>query len=351
MKRLTTFIEPMKELVDFENVLHPSFRQTGTITGRYSCSNPNAMNIPAEGDRLSGFTDAEVQDMLDWYGMSVESHIKRLFAVRPGYVHIHSDKKSIEIATMAHYVNDKHLCEDIEHGRDIHTELCQRLFGQVTKDLRRRAKSVLFGYMYGAGAARLAQSGGTSVEEAIETKKRLEALMPGLVRWRNRMQQEIITKGYIANNYGRRYYLDQRNSYKCVNYMSQGTAGQEVKSRMIALRREFDSRGWENDVNILLNIHDDIGVECPQEMFHEVAPVMHQIMEEVEMPYNVPLRASLEATTTCWADLKEIDPKNPQLPQPKEKTPLAMPSVSEMTERMEHTTEEAAYQELIDSME
>jgi DNA polymerase-1 len=312
-KRLNTFVRPLREEA-VDDIIHPNFRQTGTATGRYSCAKPNMMNVPSESERMTTFSDEEAAELEEWAGTAVASHIHKLIRCRPGYCHIHSDKSKVEVAMFAHYAKDEILIQALKEGKDIHSEICKLLFGEETKGKRVRSKAIIFGKLYGAGARVIARNAACSLEEAQNLIALLDARMPALKGWSAQLTRQIRTTGYVETDFGNRYYIAPQDSYKAVNYMCQGTAALEVKSRMIALTEAFRERGWENDVRVIVQVHDDIGVEAPIELFPEVAPLMHQIMEETSMEYRVPLPASLEATVTNWGELQKIDPKNPILP-------------------------------------
>lgn len=296
------------------NVLHANFNQLGTNTGRFSCSGPNLQNIPIEGDRRAQFTNEEADEQYEITGYRIAPHLKRCFAVRSGHCHLHADKKQAEMAMLAHYTRDKKLIGFFESGKSIHDEITMELFGEYSKGLKTQAKRVVFGYQYGAGNACLAHTLSSTLEVAVKLRNRLAAVFPALPRWKREMDAQISERGYVQTIHGRRHYLRGGESYMSVNRMCQGTVGDEIKSRMIAIddwaQKELP------EATVLLNIHDDIATECPVEARQFAAHNIHRIMHETSMEYLLPLPSSMDITYTSYGDLKEIDDVNNIPPPP-----------------------------------
>ncbi len=292
-------------------VLHTTYNQTGTVTGRFSSSGPNLQNIPIEGSQggRTSYTNEEAADSFESTGIEFSPHIKNIFVVRPGFAHVHSDKSRAEMMMLAHYTKDPVLIEMVQKS-DPHTEICMRLFGSVTKGLRTRAKIVVFGFMYGAGDKTLALKIGDTIEVARDTRRRLEKQIPSLNGWRNEMRDRLKDCGYVVSSYGRRYYLkvseniEFDESYMSVNRMCQGTVGDEIKSRMIALDNMYRSEC--PDCCMILNIHDDLGTEVPLDEVHRMAPRIYNVMCQTGIKFNVPMPSSCDITFDRWANLKEI---------------------------------------------
>lgn len=294
-------------------ILHPNFNQLGTLGSRFSCSKPNLQNIPIEGDRRTSFTEDEAEMSFEMTGIRYAPHLKKIFKVRDGYCHIHSDKKQAELCMLAHYTGDQKLIQIFNEGKSIHDELCRLLYGEWTKGLKTRTKAVVFGFMYGAGDETLAKKIGATISEARSTKRNLARRLPSLPQWRDRMAHEIAERGYIQTIHGRRYYIKEHESYTSVNAMCQGTVGDEVKSRMVEIDKWLatDQIGG----TVLLNVHDDIATEVPLEERHRAAKEIHRIMHEASMPYKLVLSSSLDITYTSWSDLQEINDVS-NLPEP-----------------------------------
>ena len=283
-----------------DSVVHAQFNQLGTCTGRFSCSKPNLENQPTEGGHLSS---EETEEAILMTGTDLAPRIKRCFPCRPGFTHLHADKSKVEVLMLAHYTRDPMLLEVMTSGLDIHEEMSMRMFGEATKGLRVRAKVTVFGFQYGVGDEGLAKKIRCTVAEAKSYKERLQSLCPTIQKFKRDLRRQISERGYVCTDHGRRHYLRREQAYMAVNRMCQGTAADEVKSRMLALNRWFQQK--YADCSILLNIHDDIGSEIPTELVPEIAETYHNIVEEVSIPFALPLPASLESTTTTWAELKD----------------------------------------------
>ncbi len=305
------FIGPIMKFVNEDNLIFPTNKQCGTVGGRFSCVDPPMQTIPSEND--NHMTEAESSFMLEMTGYNLAPHIKRLFPCRPGFAHVHSDKIQAEMVALAHYTDDKQMQDVFASGKSIHEEMCKLLWGELTKGLKTRTKSLVFGFMYGAGDPKLAGMLGTTITEARKFKQRMARIMPSLPIWKRQLETILTDKGYVESIHGRRHYLHDSESYMVINRICQTTVGDEVKNRMVALYDLVQSEGWDGDVCILLNIHDDIASEVREELIPEAVPKIIQCMNETDMPYNLPQRADLSITYKRWSDLKAVsnwrDPK------------------------------------------
>jgi DNA polymerase-1 len=311
IKMRDTFLQQMLR-ESTNGVLHPSFNQCGTGTGRFSCSAPNLQNIPIEGDRRTAYTEAEANEATELTSIHYAPHIKRIFKVRPGYGHLHTDKKQAEMVMVAHYANDPVMKEIFASGQSIHDGLCRALYGEFTKGLKTRTKAVVFGFIYGAGLETLARKIGSDIAAARDARHRLERVLTALPKWKKDLIEHVTQKGYATTIHGRRHYISGSDSYKAVNYMCQGSVGDEIKGRMVALDDYFTSEGL--DARVLLNIHDDVCTEFVEGDYEKMIPNVHRIMEESApgITYNLPLPSSCDISYTRWADLLEIvDPRKP----------------------------------------
>ena len=303
MKMRDTFLGQMSRL-SIGNVLHPSYNQIGTLGPRFSCSHPNLQNIPIEGDRRTAYTESEAEEMIDMTGINYAPHIKRIFHVRPGYAHMHTDKKQAEMVMLAHYTKDPVLKAIFARGESVHDGVCRMLYGEWTKGLKTRTKAVVFGYMYGAGLPTVAKKIGGSLEEARSARHRLETTFPTLPRWRRELNERVEELGYVTTAHGRRYYMHRQDAYTAVNCMCQGAVGDEIKNRMIALNDYFTSNNI--DGRVIMNIHDDIVSEFPIHEAAKHAPEISRIMNEAGIKYELPVPSSADITYTRWSDIHEI---------------------------------------------
>ncbi len=301
-----------------EGVLHASYKQVGTTSGRFSCADPNLTNIPVEGDRRASYTEDEASEAREMTGHSFAPHIKRIFKVRPGYCHVHADKKQAEMVVLCHCTKDEYMRKVFLSGESIHDGICRLLFGEVTKGLKQRSKAATFGYQYGAGVKVLAKKTGLSMAEATALKTRYGRIFPSLEKWKGRLSELVRAQGYVETDHHRRHYLRGNEDYMAVNRVCQGFIADEVKSRMVAVNDYLVNE--RIDGTILLNIHDDLCIEIPIEDRDKHVPHIHRIMEETAVPMFVPLPSSCDITYTRWSDLKEIpNPQDPSTyPQPPE---------------------------------
>jgi DNA polymerase-1 len=303
MKMRDTFLGQMERLAT-DGVLHPSYNQIGTSTGRFSCSAPNLQNIPIEGDRRTAYTEAEADEMIDMTGINYAPHVKRIFPVRDGYAHMHTDKKQAEMVMLAHYTNDPIMKAIFQRGESIHDGICRMLYGEWTKGLKTRTKAVVFGYQYGAGLPTIAKKIGGTIDDARKAKAKLETTFPSLPRWRRELNERITELGFVQTIHGRRHYIHMSDAYKAVNYMCQGSVGDEIKNRMIAIDDYMTSGG--HDGRVVMNIHDDIVTEFPKHEAQKHSIEIARIMNEAGADYRLPLPSSADITYTRWADLHEI---------------------------------------------
>lgn len=287
-----------------DGIVHPQWNQLGTVTGRFSCSNPNLMNMPEEGGHLSS---EEAEEAILLTGIALAPHIKRIFITPPGYSWLYADKEKIEVCMLAHYTRDRTMLEVMRKGLDIHREMSIRMFGEATKGLRVRAKVTVFGFQYGAGDKLLAKNCNCSLKEAKKYRIRLNQTCPSLSPWRDKQIGLIFERGYVLTDHGRRHYLKRQQGYMVVNRMCQGTAADEVKSRMVDIGEWF-AKDFP-DASIVINVSDAVGAIVPTELLPKVVPTFHQLMAETSIPYQLPLPASCEISSHRLSDLKVINPK------------------------------------------
>lgn len=300
-KMAGTFVGQVERL-HVNGILHANFNALGTVTGRFSSSHPNLQNIPKEGGHLSSI---ETQQLIDSTGYDPTPHLKRIFQCRPGYAMVFSDKSRIELRLLAHYSGDPTVIEYVT-AHDVHTMICMRMFGEITDGLRWRAKRVVFGWMYGIGVDALQkQIPGATRQEAKDYLRRFDVALPGAARWKRRLAGEIYDRGYVTSIHGRRHYLYGDESYMAVNRLCQGTAADEVKSRMIEIHRKVLTK--YPDCHMLLNIHDDICTEVPLEQVNEVVPIIHNIMQESCVEYKIPMPSETSVTWTNWTEAEVVD--------------------------------------------
>lgn len=288
-KLLSTYVETLPTLADHNDRIHTSFLQTGTATGRLSSRDPNLQNIPVRDD--------------------AGRRIRSAFTALPGTLLISADYSQIELVILAHLSGDKNLCRAFLDGVDVHRSTAALVYGvkaeDVTPDMRRFAKTVNFGIMYGMSAFRLSGELGITRTEAKEFIDRYFANYADVKKFIDRTVAEARSSGYSTTIMGRRrliHGINSRNKNEqqaaervAVNTPIQGSAADIVKTAMVGIQTELDARGWGKDVRMLLQVHDELIFECPDDE-KRLADAIALIKEKMEgaVKLSVPLRVSIE---------------------------------------------------------
>jgi len=297
-RRLTklnsTYVEGLLRLTDATGRVHSYFDQVATATGRISSSEPNLQNIPVRTE--------------------MGKEIRHAFLPKAGWVLLDADYSQIELRLMAHFSGDAALLEAFRTGQDVHARTASEIFDVplewVDATLRSRAKAVNFGLIYGISGFGLAKNTRVSQKEAKEFIARYFAKYPGVKRFMDTCAQDGERKGYAETLMGRRRYLPELKSSNRVarefgkraamNTPVQGSAADIIKLAMVrvdeALRREnLRSR-------LILQVHDELLLECPPEEVERAAELLKSSMEEV-ITLSVPLVAEVQ-TGENWAESK-----------------------------------------------
>lgn len=268
-KLLSTYVEALPKLINPRTGrIHTSFNQAVTSTGRLSSTNPNLQNIPIREEQ--------------------GREIRKAFIAEPGNVLIAADYSQVELRIMAHLSGDKAMIEAFNNGEDIHTATAAKIYGiepqEVTKEQRRRAKTANFGIIYGISVFGLSQRLEISRAEAKELIDGYFALYPQVKQY---MEQAVVVAreaGYVETIFGRRRYLadiGSRNavarSYaerNAINAPIQGSAADIMKMAMIEVTQEVEKYG----ATIVLQVHDELVVECAKEDANEITTKISDIM-------------------------------------------------------------------------
>jgi DNA polymerase-1 len=285
-KLLSTYVEALRDEVNPETGrVHTSYNQTGTVTGRLSSSDPNLQNIPTrteEGRR-----------------------IRRAFVGSPGHRLLSIDYSQIELRLAAHMASDPGMIEAFRHGEDIHAVTAAAIYSvslpEVTPAMRRHAKAINFGLLYGQTAFGLTRSTDLTLSEAtkfIETYFERFTKIRDYVETLKRMAAE---RGYVETMLGRRRYfpelapgsrLDQnarnRAEREAINAPIQGSAADIMKIAMIRLPGELARAGMRT--RMILQVHDELVFECPDAEIIPAARLVRQVMENV-LSLGIPLTA------------------------------------------------------------
>ena len=275
--------------------IHASFHQTGAATGRLSSSNPNLQNIPIRTE--------------------VGRNIRRAFVAAPGHVLVSADYSQIELRILAHLSDDEALIEAFREGRDIHTAVAAQVFDvpldDVSAEQRGHAKTINFGIVYGVtpfGLSRRIE--GLDLEAATELIDSYKRTYAGIDRFLSRCVEQAVASGHVTTILGRRRWIDQVHSRNpqqralgdrlAINSVVQGSAADLIKLAMVNLHRRLLSDA--SPAKMLLQIHDELVLECPAAEADAVSVVVVEEMEGA-MALNVPLKAD-PGVGTNWFDAK-----------------------------------------------
>ena len=282
-KLRSTYIEGYLPLIAADGRIHTRFNQTAAATGRLSSDNPNLQNIPVRSE--TGRT------------------IRRAFVAEPGWQFVVADYSQIELRVLAHLSLDPGLIDAFEgESADIHTETAARVFGvdpaNVTGEMRRRAKAINFGLLYGMEAYGLAERLEISREEAAEHIAEYFAQFPKVKDYLASVVSEARSRGYTETMFGRRRYLPELSSdnYRirqmgermALNAPVQGSAADIIKKAMIDLDRVLEPL----QARMLLQIHDELLVETPPEEQEKATRLLRDTMEHVA-DLRVPLKVDI----------------------------------------------------------
>ncbi len=291
----STYVDALPLLVNRRTGrVHTSFNQTITATGRLSSSDPNLQNIPVRGE--------------------IGKQVRRAFIADPGWVLLSADYSQVELRILAHLSGDPGLLEAFARGEDIHASTASTLFGvptdQVTPEQRRMAKTVNFGLMYGMSEYGLAQRLGIEQEEAARFIATYFQRYPAVRRYLEKTVQEGRRLGYVSTILGRRRYIPELNASnrnvraaaerEAINAPIQGSAADIIKIAMVRLHRALKEQGLRS--RMLLQVHDELVLEVPEEEVETVPPMVVEIMEGA-YPLAAPLRVEAHTGPT-WGDLK-----------------------------------------------
>ncbi|MFH1610942.1 MAG: DNA polymerase I [Patescibacteria group bacterium] len=295
-KLKNTYIDPLPKLVDKEDRVHTSFNQTITATGRLSSSNPNLQNIPIRTE--------------------LGREIRKAFIAKKGYSILAVDYSQIELRIIASLANDKKMIRAFEKKADIHTQTGAEIFGippeKVTKEIRRQAKTVNFGVIYGLGAKGLAQGTGITLDEARDFIEKYFEVYDGVKIYIEETIELTRELGYTETLLGRRRYLPEINAHHpqlrsqaermAVNMPVQGFAADLMKLAMINLHKRLEKEFAPDQVRMLLQVHDELVFEVKEDLTKHASKIIQYEMENV---YK--LRAPIEVEIGVgknWGEVK-----------------------------------------------
>ncbi len=293
-KLKSTYVDALPQLIDAQTGrVHTTYNQAVTATGRLSSQNPNLQNIPIRTE--------------------MGKEIRRCFVAGSAENQLlASDYSQIELRIIAHLSGDEVMLRDFSQHKDVHTATASNVFGvkpeEVTSEMRRKAKTVNFGIIYGISAFGLADRLQIPRKEAADLIERYYANYPALRQYMEKVVQEAKEKGYVETMLHRRRYLSDINSgnavvrayaeRNAVNAPVQGSSADMIKVAMIAIDRRMRRENLK--AKMILQVHDELVFDVPQNEL----PAMKALVEE-EMKNALPMRVPVEVEQNAadnWLD-------------------------------------------------
>ncbi len=309
-KLKTTYIDVLPTLINPKTGrVHTSFNQTVAATGRLSSSNPNLQNIPIRGEwgrRIRETFIAEVGIESE----STRSH--RTDSQREGNLLLSADYSQVELRILAHLSNDEGLIEAFRNNLDIHARTASEIFGitidKITPDIRRIAKTVNFGVIYGISPFGLSEALSISRDEAKKYIEQYFNRHPGVKNYIEKILEEARNKGYVSTLFGRRRAIPEIKSKNsnmrqqaerfAINSPIQGTAADIIKIAMINIWKKFKDRGLKT--RMILQVHDELLFELPAQELETVKDIVKKEMEGV-ITLSVPVSVDINHGKN-WAE-------------------------------------------------
>jgi DNA polymerase I len=297
-KLQSTYVEALPAAVDSKTGrVHTSYSQTGAVTGRLSSSNPNLQNIPIrteEGRRVrNGFIAAK------------------------GNVLLSVDYSQIELRIVAHMAQDEGMLAAFRAGQDIHATTAAAIYNipleQVTKEMRRHAKAINFGLIYGMSAFGLTRSTELTLAEADEFVKAYFMQFPGIKKYLDGIRKLAAEQGYVETLLGRRRYfpalqskqnvqMKNREEREAINAPIQGTAADIMKIAMLHIPSTLKDAGLR--AQMLLQVHDELVLEVPKDELEKTFRLVQEVMGsayKLDIPLSTEARSGLN-----WGEMKVL---------------------------------------------
>ena len=281
-KLKSTYADGLLKVINPDGRIRTSFQMTVTATGRLSSTEPNLQNIPTRTE--------------------LGSKMREMFVAAPGHVLVDADYSQIELRLLAHISGDTAMQQAFLSGADFHTVTAARVFhvpqDQVTHQMRSRAKAVNFGIVYGISAFSLSQDIGVTVQEAKEYMDRYFATYTGVKQYMTDVVDKAREQGYVETLWHRRRALPELKSSNfnmrsfgervALNMPIQGTAADIIKLAMVRVHSRLAREGLA--ARLIMQVHDELIVECPEEEAPRVEALLQQEMQGVA-ELSVPLLA------------------------------------------------------------
>ena len=272
-KLKSTYCDGLLKALSYDGRIHTSFQMTATATGRLSSTEPNLQNIPTR--------------------TKLGSELRRMFVAEEGNVLVDADYSQIELRILAHIADDRTMIETFCSGEDIHARTASQVFRVsregVTPTMRRNAKAVNFGIVYGISAFSLSGDIGVSVAEAKEYMDAYLRTFSGVQAYRKAVVEEAREKGYVETLWHRfrdmpelkssNFNLRSFGERVALNMPIQGTAADIIKLAMVRVHERI--RREKLSAKLILQVHDELIVECPEAEAEAVSRILREEMEQV----------------------------------------------------------------------
>jgi DNA polymerase-1 len=303
-KLKSTYVDALPTEVNPETGrVHTSYNQAGSVTGRIASSDPNLQNIPIRTE--------------------LGREVRKAFVAAPGHALISADYSQIELRIAAHFSKDPTLMKAFKQEEDIHTTTAAAVLGvkpeKVSKEQRRQAKTINFGLLYGMGPFALSRQTGLTLAEAEDFVKNYFERFPRVKQYLDDTKRFAADKGYVETLLGRRRYFPglaaggaagsreaaiakARAEREAINAPVQGSAADIVKKAMLNLQPALSKAGLS--AKLLLQVHDELVLECPKKEVKETASVVRRVMENayrLAVPLGVEVRSGLN-----WEEMKVV---------------------------------------------
>ncbi len=296
-KLKSTYVDALQTQVNPDTGrVHTSYNQTGSVTGRIASTDPNLQNIPIRTE--------------------LGRQVRKAFVAAQGCSLVAVDYSQIELRVAAHMAGDQAMLEAFREGKDIHTTTAAAIHNipqdQVTSQMRRDAKAINFGLIYGMSAFGLTQTTDLTLAEAEQFVETYFQRFPGIKKYLDDIREQAREIGYVETLLGRRRYfprlatttnvnIRRREEREAINAPIQGTAADIMKLAMIAVAEQLESSGLTS--KILLQVHDELVLEVKDEEVEETIKLVKSAMEDV---YSLEIPLTTEAQYgRDWGSLKE----------------------------------------------
>lgn len=297
-KLKTTYIEPFPSLLDSNSRVHTNYDQTGAATGRLSSKDPNLQNIPARTE--------------------IGQEFRKTFIASPGSKLISFDYSQLELRIAAHISEDPTMIMAFKNGEDIHTRTAAEIFnvkpGEVTDNMRRQAKVLNFGILYGMGILGFQRASGVDRERARDFIDRYMEEFSGVALYMNKMKAKAHKDGFVETIFGRKRYLTDIKSTMpqlisqaeriAINMPIQGTASDLIKISMVRVQNLLENKYKKGEIKMLLQVHDELLFEVKNNLVQDIVPQIKDIMNSA-FELKVPLVTEAKYGDN-WRDMEYV---------------------------------------------